>query len=58
MNFQASIHKTEKNYKSALTQKRPHPPYSSLRQAAQQQLTTKKGRGERSEKGDAFYLSS
>ena len=48
MNFQASMHQTEKTLKYAIRQKGPHPPNSSLKQAAQKQLTTKKrkeGRG-------------
>ena len=41
----ASMHQTEKPLKSAIGQKGPHPPYSSLKQAAQKQLTTKKKEG-------------
>ena len=43
MHFQASMHQNEKPLKSAIGQKGPHPPYSSSKQAAQKQLTTKKG---------------
>ena len=35
MNYQASMHQTEKTLKSALRQNRPYPPHSSLRQVAQ-----------------------
>ena len=49
MHFQASMHQTEKPLKSAIGQKGPHPPNSSSKQAAQKQLTTKKG-----EKGDEW----
>ena len=40
--MQASKHQNEKPLKSAIGQKGPHPPYSSSKQAAQKQLTTKK----------------
>ena len=43
MHFQASMHQNEKTLKSAIGQKGPHPPYSSYKQAARKQLTTKKG---------------
>ena len=56
MRFQASMHQTEKNLKSAIGQKGPHPPFSSLKQAGQKQLTTKKrGKGEEWKKGCIFF---
>ena len=56
MHFQASMHQNEKTLKSAIGQKGPHPPYSSLKQAAQKQLTTKKKREGRGVKKGMHFL--
>ena len=56
MNFQASMHQTEKTLKYAIRQKGPHPPNSSLKQAAQKQLTTKKRREGRGVKKGMHFL--
>ena len=56
MNFQASMHQTEKTLKYAIRQKGPHPPNSSLKQAAQKQLTTKKRREGRGVKKGMHFM--
>ena len=56
VNFQASMHQTEKTLKYAIRQKGPHPPNSSLKQAAQKQLTTKKRREGRGVKKGMHFM--
>ena len=54
--FRLACTKMKKTLKSAIGQKGPHPPYSSSKQAAQKQLTTKKRREGRGVKKGMHFL--